>query len=43
MRMTNLNSEKISKISDSDLRIINTVFKQEKDLLSSFNYKIIER
>ena len=43
MRMTNLNSEKISKISDSDLRIINTVFRKDKDLLSSFNYKIIER
>ena len=43
MRMTNLNYEKISKISDSDMRIINTVFKQEKDLLNSFNYKIIER
>ena len=43
MKITNLNSEKISKISDSDITIINTVFKQEKVLLNSFNYKIIER
>lgn len=43
MRMTNLNFEKISKISDSDMRTINTVFKQEKALLSLFNYKIIDR
>ena len=43
MKITNLNSEKISKISDKDLSIINTIFVSEKALLKSFNYKIIER
>ena len=43
MKITNLNSEKISKISDKDLSIINTIFISEKALLKSFNYKIIER
>ena len=43
MRMTNLNCEKISKICDSDMRTINTVFTEHKDLLNSFNYEIIER
>ena len=40
---TNLNSEKISKISDNDLKIINTVFKKTKGSFGLFNYKIIER
>ena len=43
MRMVNLNDEKIEKISDQDLEIINSVFLRRKDLLEMFNYTIIER
>ena len=43
MKMTNLNSEKISKISDKDIEVINSVFEKRKDLLEFFNYKIEER
>lgn len=43
MRMVNLNQEKINKISYDDLKIINSVFCRRKDLLESFNYRIIER
>ena len=43
MRMVNLNEEKISKISDVDLKIINSIFEKEKDLLKMFDYKIIKR
>ena len=43
MKMINLNEEKISKISDNDLEIINTVFIKQEELLNLFNYKIIKR
>ena len=43
MRMVNLNQEKINKISNDDLKIINSVFCRRKDLLESFNYRIIEK
>ena len=43
MKITNLNDEKISKISNKDLDIINSIFVPRKDLLESFNYKIIVR
>lgn len=43
MRIINLNDEKIEKISDEDLKIINSIFLKEKHLLMIFNYKIIER
>ena len=43
MIITNLNHEKISKISNNDLKIINSVFQREKDILDKFNYKIIKR
>ena len=42
MRMTNLNSEKISKISENDMIIINTVFNQEKALLSHLIIKLLK-
>lgn len=40
MRMINLNQEKISRISDSDLIIINQIFNKDKMILDFFNYKI---
>ena len=43
MTITNLNHEKISKISDSDFNVINSVFIREKGILEKFNYKIITR
>ena len=43
MRITNLNDEKILKISDEDLDVINSVFTSRKELLEQFNYKIIKR
>ena len=43
MKMINLNEEKISKISDNDLEIINSVFVKEEELLNLFNYKILKR
>ena len=43
MIITNLNHEKISKISNNDIKIINSVFQREKDILDKFNYKIIKR
>jgi len=41
MKITNLNSEKISKITKEDLIIINGVFKNEESILNYFNYQII--
>ena len=43
MKMVNLNEEKINKITKEDLKIINLVFSENKDLLDKFNYKIRER
>ena len=42
MKIQNLNSEKINKISKSDLEIVNSFFNKEKDLLEFFGYSIIE-
>tara|TARA_B100000767_G_C19671513_1_gene495480 strand:+ start:255 stop:1064 length:810 start_codon:yes stop_codon:yes gene_type:complete len=41
MKITNLNSEKISKLSKGDLTIIKSVFKNEETILNYFNYQII--
>ena len=41
--MVNLNEEKISKISDVDLKIEYLEARKEKDLLKMFDYKIIKR
>ena len=41
MRITNLNTEKISKLTKEDLTIINIVFKKEESILNYFNYQII--
>jgi hypothetical protein len=43
MKMVNLNDEKIAKISETDFEIINTIFKENENLLSEFGYKIINR
>tara|TARA_B100000700_G_scaffold311037_1_gene392351 strand:+ start:841 stop:1662 length:822 start_codon:yes stop_codon:yes gene_type:complete len=43
MKMVNLNHEKISKISEKDLKIINSIFKKNEDLVLEFGYKIINR
>lgn len=43
MKMVNLNDEKISRISLDDLKVINSIFEKEKDLLNIFDYKIIKR
>ena len=42
MAITNLNKEKIAKLSSKQLDIINTIFKKNKSLLNYFNYSIIE-
>ena len=41
MKITNLNPEKIARIKENDLSIINSVFKKEEALLNYFNYQII--
>jgi len=41
MKITNLNYEKIARIKENDLSIINSVFKKEEALLNYFNYQII--
>ncbi|MDC0249733.1 sulfotransferase [Flavobacteriales bacterium] len=41
MRITNLNSEKIDRLKENDVSIINSVFKKEEALLNYFNYQII--
>ena len=41
MRITNLNPEKIARIKENDLSIINSIFKEEEALLNYFNYQII--
>ena len=43
MRMVNLNDEKISKISEKDFKIINSIFAKNENFLSEFGYKIINR
>ena len=42
MPITDLNQEKIDKIRKNDMAIINTIFKQKKELLNYFNYKILK-
>ena len=42
MAITNLNKEKITKLSSKQLNIINTIFKKDRELLNYFNYPIIE-
>lgn len=42
MKITNLNEEKIEKIEKYDLDIINSIFKQKRNLLNYFNYKTLE-
>ena len=41
--MVNLNDEKIAKISEKDFEIINSIFEKDKDILTEFGYKIINR
>lgn len=41
MYITNLNDEKIKKIQKKDLLTINNYFREHKDLLDFFNYKLI--
>jgi len=41
MKITNLNNEKITKLTEEQLNIINSYFKQEEELLNYFNYTII--
>ena len=42
MAITNLNKEKIAKLSNKQLHIIKSIFKKDHALLSYFNYSIIE-
>jgi hypothetical protein len=42
MAITNLNDEKIAKLSSKQLSVINSIFKKDIELLSYFNYSIIE-
>ena len=41
MEITNLNSEKISKLTKKQISEINSYFKKKKELLNYFNYNII--
>lgn len=43
MSITNLNTEKISKLSSNQLDTINLIFKKHTALLKYFNYPIIEK
>ncbi len=43
MKKVNLNDEKIAKISETDFEIINSIFEKDKDILTEFGYKIINR
>ena len=42
MKIQNLNDEKIKKLSQEQLNVINSYFKKEIELLTFFNYQIIE-
>lgn len=42
MSITNLNDEKIAKLSSKQLDTINTIFRENSALLDYFNYRIIE-
>ena len=42
MSITNLNQEKITKLSSQDILTINTIFKKNISLLTFFNYQIID-
>ena len=42
IKIQNFNNEKISKISSEQLRVINSYFKKEEELLNYFGYSIIE-
>ena len=41
MRIQNLNDEKINKLSSEQIKIINSYFKTEEELLNYFGYSII--
>ena len=41
MRITNLNEKKLSSFTESDLKLINSVFCKEKELLNAFGYCLI--
>jgi hypothetical protein len=41
MKITNLNLEKIANLSDAELAVINSVFKEEEPLLRYFGYELI--
>ena len=41
MKVQNLNTEKINKLSSEDIKIINSYFKKEESLLKYFGYSII--
>ena len=41
MKINNLNKEKINKLSSEQIKIINSYFKQEEELLNYFGYSII--
>ncbi len=42
MKINNLNSDKINKLTNSQLDEINSVFVKNKDILTFFNYELIE-
>ena len=42
MKIQNLNDEKIKNLSPVELKVINSYFKKEVELLNYFNYQIIE-
>jgi hypothetical protein len=43
MKITNLNNEKIAKLSDQDIQAINKVYEREIEILNYFNYSIVKR
>lgn len=42
MKITNLNDDKINKLTAVQLEEINSVFKRNKEILDYFNYKLVE-
>ncbi|KRO66097.1 MAG: hypothetical protein ABR81_00115 [Cryomorphaceae bacterium BACL11 MAG-121128-bin16] len=42
MKIQNLNDEKINKLSSAQIKVINSCFKKEEELLNYFGYSIIE-
>ena len=43
MGIVNLNKEKIDKLTDDQITLINGIFEKEKEVLEYFGYQIVNR